>query len=155
VIALLVIVAVSAISICALLAAVVERWTKQHGNRLYATVTDVRRAIPTGMRHLFGGKDGTYPCDYLLTLSYTNQKGETVTAKPTVPSRIKIRDGRRFLHFGAGDKVEVSVNGRFPHSVVFREASIAEKQGTLFPIVLWSFCTVVSLAIFIYLLVTG
>lgn len=147
---LLIISIVSVISLYALRMALIEYAARKKGKRSPATVISVDRTIPVGFRR-FGGKDGSYSCDYLLTLSYRDRKGKEHVSHVTARSRLKILGGKRFLHFASGDKVSVRFLDRFPTVVVFDAENLARNQGALFFVLLWALTSLIALSILAYL----
>lgn len=140
-------------SIYELYASVIERKVKYSGQSTEAKVIKVERVIPSGLGSLFHKKNGTIECDYLLQLSYTNLVGKKMQISTTVAARMKVVEGVRFSFFSEGDTILIRYSEKYPRNVVIFLESIKQRQGNVFPIVLWTFCAVLLAAILVTTLV--
>lgn len=131
------------VSIWALSCAVSEYIVKKKGKPEKATVIRVRQVIPTGFRRISNGKDGVFSCDYILSILLAGGKETQMTAH----ARLRIKDGKRYLFFAPGDVIDIMHDFRFPRTFVFMDGLPSSRQGRVGPIILWSFCTLMLLAL--------
>jgi hypothetical protein len=134
-------------SVYALYTSVIERKVKLSGLKTEARVTKVEKAIPSGLSSVFHNKDGSFDCDYLLRLSYTNPAGKKMRVSTYVAARMKVVEGMRFPFFSEGDTLHVRYSEKHPRCVVIVQETIKQRQGNIFPIVLWAFCSGLLIAI--------
>jgi len=133
----------------ALVVAVLERKVKLSGVKTTAKVLKVERTVPHGLGSFLPKKEGGFGCDYLLWLSYRNLAGKQVEIFTSVVARMKVKGGKRFPYFAEGDTFGIRYSERHPRSVVILLEKIEKRQGRLFPIVLWAFCSGLLVAIII------
>lgn len=141
-------------SIYALSVSVLERRVKLSGSKAVARVVKVERAILSGLASLLPGKEGAYKCDYLLRLSYSTSAGKPMEVSTTVAARMKIREGKRLPFFAEGDRIPIRYSEKHPRSVVVLMETIEQRQGRIFPIVLWAFCSSLLVAIIVTVFVS-
>lgn len=139
-------------SIYALYDAAVLRATKLRGNSSYAQVVKVEHTIPFGIRKFLSKRDGGIGCDYVVRIAFPTKDGASVSVRTTVHSRMKIVNGKRIPLFVEGDHIPIKYHPRFQKAVYFNMDPIKDRQGTLFPIVVWGCCTVLLLCIVSYML---
>lgn len=137
----------------ALVASVLERKVKFSGVKTGARVVKVYKAIPNGLGSFLPKKDGDFGCDYLLQLTYKNQAGKQVKISTSVRARMKVKNGKRFPYFAEGDTFLIRYSDRYPRCVVILLEQVEKRQGRMFPIVLWAFCSALLVAIIIAALV--
>lgn len=75
--------------------------------------------------------------------------------KKSAHSTMRMLRGNRIPRFAAGDKMTILVLDSHPKTVLFDEVSIAPNDGAIFPLILWTFCILLLLAISGYIISTG
>jgi hypothetical protein len=140
-------------SMYALYASVIERKVKLSGLSTEARVIKVERAIPSGLSSIFHNKKGSFECDYLLRLSYMNLAGKQRQISTSVAARMKVVEGMRFPFFSEGDTLLIRYSEKHPRTVVILQETIKQRQGNIFPIVLWAFCSGLIVAIIVTTLI--
>lgn len=112
----------------------------RHGNQCKARVLAVRHVIPTGWHKFHGRVDGSFDCDYVLSV----QVGARRPVELILRSRMRILGGNRVLRYAPGDKVDVRYLDTYPRTVLPVEGC---RGGSFGPVCLWGFCSVTTFAI--------
>ncbi len=139
--------AMLAISLWMLLSNWKESQVRSRGEKVYAKVLSVDHVIPTGWHKFRRRVDGSFDCDYILTLQVKERIVKTI-----VRSRMRILGGNRVLRYGVGDKVEIFSHKSFPNTVLPVEGT---RGDGLFALVVWSFCSITTFSIGLYLIIAG
>lgn len=124
----------------------IEWQVRTKGVKKTAKVLKVERAIPTGWRRLFVRSDGSFDCDYLLTIAL---EGRTLTGV-LCRSGMRIVKGKRVLRFREGDQIEVLFLEKYAKSPMV--ATSKARGGSVLAVWLWAFCALVTLLVFCFLL---
>lgn len=119
---------------------------RHHGKTRKAEIIAVKHAIPTGWHKFHGRVDGSFDCDYVLTVSVEGRN----PVELIVHSRMRVLGGNRVFRYAPGDKVDVLYLETYPKSALPVEGS---RGGGLAPVWLWGFCTVTTFAIGLYMVV--
>lgn len=140
------------LSLYALSEAILMFYIKKKGTNGYFTVDKVEHTIVFG-RGKYAKKDGHVNCDYILRIHYANLKGKVIKTRATVSARMKVKNGHYLPFFNEKDQIKMKSCSLSPRLVYVDIPQIADKQGKVFTIVMWSFSTLLLLALFFYLLV--
>ena len=155
VVSLILILGVFVVSLAELCSCVAERIVKRNGKVVSATIVIVRKIIPTGFRHLFTGKNGIFPCDYLLVIRYVDVQGMTRNVSTVAHARIRIKNGRMFPFFAQGDETDILVHSMFPRLVVFSDEAAVSNSGRTYFLFIWGVCLVIAIASLVLFFCTG
>lgn len=140
------------LSLYALSEAILMFYIKKKGTNGYFTVDKVEHTIVFG-RGKYAKKDGHVNCDYILRIHYANLKGKVIKTRATVSARMKVKNGHYLPFFNEKDQIKMKSCRLSPRLVYVDIPLIADKQGKVFSIIIWSFSTLLLLALFLYLLV--
>ena len=135
------------------------RKLRRDGLEATAKVVSVDRAVAFGLRNFLATisqkseKEHQFGCDYILTLQFKTQGGEDVSVQTAVPARMRMLRGERMPYFMAGNTVPVRYSPRNPKRLVVMLDEVAARQGPVWKIVVWGFCTALMLAVCVAILV--
>lgn len=155
VVSLILILGVFVVSLAELCSCVAERVVKRNGKVVPATIVIVRKTIPTGFRHLFTGKNGIFPCDYLLVIRYVDIHGTTRNVSTVAHARIRIKNGRMLPFFAQGNKTDILVHSMFPRLVVFSDEAVVSNFGRIYFLFIWGLCLAIAIALLVVFFRTG
>lgn len=142
----------TALSLYAFSSALAAYLVRRRGIPASAVIDKVEHVIPYGLKRSLSGKDRTIGCDYIMKLSFTDDRKRMIWTRITLRGRIRILKGRMIPFFAPGMNVKIRYSKHLRKIVFIDEDVVRERQGRVFMVVIWGISLILLIAITLFLL---